>query len=77
MAEQDEVSARVTLTMLYKELRETKEMVIQMRSDLHAAIKQGEDHEKRIRALEQWRWVLTGVALASGSLGAWLARLFG
>ena len=59
----NEPTARVTMTMLFKELRETKEMVIEMRSDLHQAIKQGEDHEKRIRQLEQFRWMLAGVAL--------------
>ena len=35
------------------------------------------DHETRIRSLEQWRWVLTGIAIASGGLGAWLSNLLG
>ena len=34
------------------------------------------DHEKRLRALEQWRWVLTGIAIASGGLGAWLSKIW-
>lgn len=33
------------------------------------------DHEKRIRQLEQFRWILMGVALASGGVGAGLANL--
>jgi hypothetical protein len=35
------------------------------------------DHEKRIRTLEQFRWVLLGVAMASGSLGAAIANALG
>ena len=76
MAE-DETSARVTMLMLYKELRETKEMVIEMRSDLHKAMQQGEDHEKRIRSLEQFKWLLVGVSLASGGIGALIAKMLG
>ena len=33
------------------------------------------DHEKRIRTLEQFRWLLLGVAMASGGVGAGIARL--
>lgn len=32
------------------------------------------DHEKRIRTLEQFRWLLLGVAMASGGVGAMIAR---
>jgi hypothetical protein len=35
------------------------------------------DHEKRIRTLEQFRWLLLGVAIASGSLGAAIAKAMG
>jgi hypothetical protein len=35
------------------------------------------DHEKRIRTLEQFRWAVIGIALASGSVGAGIARLMG
>jgi hypothetical protein len=35
------------------------------------------DHEKRIRNLEQFRWIVMGVALASGSAGAVLTKLLG
>jgi hypothetical protein len=35
------------------------------------------DHEKRIRSLEQRVWLYTGIALASGSLGAIIAKTFG
>lgn len=33
------------------------------------------DHEKRIRQLEQFRWLLMGVAIASGGVGAMIANL--
>jgi hypothetical protein len=35
------------------------------------------DHEKRIRTLEQFRWLLLGVAIASGGLGAAIVRALG
>jgi hypothetical protein len=35
------------------------------------------DHESRIRNLEQYKWLLVGVALASGGVGAFVARLMG
>ena len=77
MAEQpEESSARVTMLMLYKELRETKEVLIEMRAELQAQKKQTEDHENRIRQLEQFKWLLVGVSLASGGVGAALAQLW-
>jgi hypothetical protein len=33
------------------------------------------DHEARLRNLEQFKWLLVGLALASGGLGAALSRL--
>jgi hypothetical protein len=35
------------------------------------------DHEKRIRTLEQFRWMLLGVASLSGIIGAVLGKLVG
>lgn len=35
------------------------------------------DHEKRLRTLEQFRWVLLGVAVASGGVGAFFGKLVG
>ena len=35
------------------------------------------DHEKRIRTLEQFRWMLLGVASLSGIVGAVLGKLVG
>ena len=35
------------------------------------------DLEKRMRALEQFKWVLVGVALASGGVGAMIANTLG
>ncbi len=35
------------------------------------------DHEKRIRLLEQKVWLYTGIALASGGIGALVTRALG
>lgn len=35
------------------------------------------DHETRLRSLEQFKWVLVGLALASGGLGAVLTKMIG
>lgn len=74
---EEETSAKVTMLMLYKELRETKEVLIEMRAELQAQKKQTEDHEGRIRQLEQFKWLLVGVSLASGGIGALVAKLLG
>jgi hypothetical protein len=33
------------------------------------------DHENRIRNLEQYKWLLMGVALASGGVGALITKV--
>jgi hypothetical protein len=33
------------------------------------------DHENRIRNLEQYKWILMGVALASGGVGALITKV--
>lgn len=33
------------------------------------------DHEERLRTLEQFKWLLVGIALASGGLGAALSKM--
>jgi len=35
------------------------------------------DHETRLRQLEQFKWVLVGISLASGGLAAGLMKVFG
>lgn len=35
------------------------------------------DHEERLRSLEQFKWVLVGLALASGGVGAVIAKILG
>lgn len=53
--------------------------VRQIRTELSAhsewANRNIRDHETRIRTLEQFRWILLGVALSSGGVGAALAQL--
>lgn len=35
------------------------------------------DHEKRIRTLEQFRWMILGMVAVSGLLGGMIAKLIG
>jgi hypothetical protein len=35
------------------------------------------DHEKRIRVLEQFRWMIVGIVGIAGFLGAWISKLLG
>jgi hypothetical protein len=35
------------------------------------------DHEKRIRILEQFRWMIVGIVGIAGFLGAWISKLLG
>lgn len=35
------------------------------------------DHEKRIRVLEQFRWMIVGIVGISGFVGAWISKLIG
>lgn len=55
--------------------------VRQIRTELSAhsewANRNIRDHETRLRTLEQFRWILVGVALASGGVGAMIANSFG
>jgi hypothetical protein len=35
------------------------------------------DHEKRIRTLEQFRWMIVGIVALSGVIGALIGKLLG
>lgn len=35
------------------------------------------DHESRLRILEQFRWMVVGMVAISGFLGAWLSKVLG
>jgi hypothetical protein len=35
------------------------------------------DHESRLRVLEQFRWMVVGMVAISGFLGAWLSKVLG
>ena len=35
------------------------------------------DHEKRIRTLEQFRWIIVGIAASSGLVGAAISKVLG
>lgn len=57
------------------------EQIMQVRRSHEAALKDSKEiHEKfdsRITALERARWLLTGVFLAGGGVGATLAKFLG
>lgn len=40
------------------------------------SIRNIDDHEKRIRALEQFRWMIVGVVTVAGVLGGIVAKFF-
>lgn len=52
------------------------EQLAVINTKLDVLIEQRTDHEVRIRSLERFKWVLAGVALASGGVGASLAQFF-
>lgn len=52
------------------------EQLAVINTKLDLLIEQRTDHETRIRSLERFKWVLAGVALASGGVGASIAQLF-
>jgi hypothetical protein len=70
----DEPAARVTMLMLYKEQRETKDILIELRADMHNSKAVQADQEERIRALEQFRWTLGGIALVVSVVVEFVAK---
>lgn len=67
----DDGAVRITLRDVYAAVQETHEVVVQMRGDVSAQAKQGEDHETRLRAVERRVWALPSIAtvLAVAGLG--------
>lgn len=52
------------------------EQLAVINTKLDLLIEQRSDHEVRLRKLEQFKWVIVGVALASGGVGAGIAQTF-
>lgn len=59
---------------LIKQSTETNTKVTSLTEWIERNIK---DFEMRLRNLEQFKWVLIGVSLASGGIGAGLMKLIG
>lgn len=78
MADEENNTARVTTFMLYKEMREVKELVIEMRADARELKSTQTDHSERIRLLElalaRMEWV---ERIAYSALGAGVVALVG
>lgn len=74
MADFEEPAARVTMLMLYKEQRETKDILIELRNDMLHSEKMLADQEARIRSLEQFRWTLGGIAVVISVIIEFVSR---
>jgi len=59
---------------LIKQSTETNTKVTSLSEWIERNIK---DFEMRLRALEQFKWVLVGVSLASGGIGAGIMKMIG
>lgn len=65
-----------TLDDVAETLTAVRVTVAAMAAKLDAALSIGEDHERRLRALERWRWMAAGIGAAGGGiLGAAAAVL--
>lgn len=69
----DDGIVRITLRDVYAAVQETHEVVVQMRGDVSAQAKQGEDHETRLRAVERRVWALPSIATVVAVAGAILS----
>lgn len=59
---------------LIKQSTETNTKVTSLTEWIERNIK---DFEMRLRQLEQFKWILIGISLASGGVGAVLAKILG
>jgi hypothetical protein len=64
-----------TLDDLASDLTEVRVTTAGIAARLDAALASAEDHEKRLRALERWRWMVAGVSGASGAVVGVLATI--
>ena len=71
------MSDREVLLILRRDVKYIRKDIDEVLSKVAASapIKIAEEHEKRIRVLENFRWWLVGGVAASGGIGAFVARL--
>ncbi len=65
----------ITFAQMYRELQATHGEVVGMRGELRAALEDNADLKRRVTVLEEWKWKLTGMATAAGSVAGALAYL--
>lgn len=58
-------------------LREVTILNERLPNHIDYTVRNIEDFEKRLRSLEQFKWVLLGIALVSGTMGNLLGKMFG
>jgi hypothetical protein len=75
----EETGVRVTQAVIYETLMQLKTEVAILNDKIPSEIAKTDreiaDHEKRLRNLEQFRWTVVGLAMASGGLGAVLGNV--
>ncbi len=65
----------VTLPMIYDVVQKTEARVTSIESKVDALVTNSEDHETRIRSLEQARWKIVGGAGAVGFIAGLIPTL--
>ncbi len=80
----DAGAARTGLVLMPDEARriddrlaDLRELVVKIDVKLETLTGAKDDHERRIRAIEQWRWVVTGAALVLGGTAGGLVSALG
>jgi hypothetical protein len=75
----EETGFRVTQAVIYEAVIQLKTEMAILNDKIPAEIAKTDreiaDHEKRLRNLEQFRWTVVGLAMASGGLGAMLGNV--
>lgn len=76
----EEPTARITLTTVYKELQDLTKTVNQLVGNLPDHVKATEDkladHERRVRSLETRMWLAVGAFGLIAAASPYLSRLF-
>ena len=74
---ENEPSVKITLTTTYEKLDRLEKQVLNDFSEIKLSLQEVQltlrafaDHEKRIRALEEWKWKQAGIAALIGSMPA-------
>lgn len=65
----------VTLESIYTLALETRSDVAEIKTTVIQLVKQDEDHERRIRELEQARWKIAGIGGALGLIAGLIPTL--